>query len=170
MTKMRTRAQLPRDMSVEEKYEKALALAKRGRRKHTKEVIPLLRAAADGGHPMAAHALATWYFFGIGLRKNFAIAVALEERAARSGIVEAIFNLAHAYETGEGVKKDQPKAVRLYRRAAALGDAVAAYEVGRCLYYGIGTVRNERLGSKWVKKSKDMKKTTKAGRNLSRHR
>jgi len=87
------------------------------------------------------------------MRKNFRAAVALEEVAARAGIVEAMFNLAFAYETGRGTDKDTTKALRLYRRAAAKGDRDAMYEVGRCVFYGIGTKKNERLGRKWIERS-----------------
>jgi len=134
-------------------YQQALALAKKGRKAHAHRAVPLLRSAADDGHAMAAHALATWYIHGIGMRKNFRAAVALEEVAARAGIVEAMFNLAFAYETGRGTDKDTTKALRLYRRAAAKGDRDAMYEVGRCVFYGIGTKKNERLGRKWIERS-----------------
>jgi uncharacterized protein len=134
-------------------YERALALAKRGRRAQAPRVIPLLQAAAGAGHAMAAHALATWYIHGIGVRRDFAAAMALEKVAARAGIVDAISNLAFAYEAGKGVDKDPREALRLYRQAARLGDADAMYEVGRCLFYGVGTQKNERLGRKWINRS-----------------
>jgi uncharacterized protein len=144
----------------EQLYRQAQNLVRRGRKRYAQLVIPMLRAAATAGHAMASHALATWYIHGLGVRKNFVKAIQLEEQAARSGIVDAISNLAFAYETGKGVQKDQAKAFRLYRRAATLGGADAAYEVGRCLFYGIGTRRNERLGRTWLEKSKKMKKPT----------
>jgi TPR repeat protein len=134
-------------------YQQALALAKRGRKGQAQRALPLLRAAADAGHAMAAHALATWYIHGIGVRKNFRAAVALERIAARAGIVEAIFNLAFAHEMGRGTQKDTTRALRLYRSAAAKGDRDAMYEVGRCVFYGIGTDKNERLGRKWIERA-----------------
>ena len=142
-----------RSTDAEVMYQEALTLARRGRKAQAHRALPLLRAAADCGHAMAAHALATWYIHGIGVRKNFRVAVALEEVAARAGIPEAVFNLAFAYETGRGAKKDGAKALKLYRRAATLGDKDAIYEVGRCIFYGIGTGKNERLGRKWIERS-----------------
>lgn len=152
---------IPNDMSPSAMYEQALALGKKGRKLHAPRVISLLRAAADAGHAMAAHALATWYIHGIGLRKNFKSAVQLEKIAARAGIAEAIFNLAFSYETGRGVVKDTREALRQYRRAARLGDVDAMYEVGRCLFYGIGTPENRRLGRKWLDRSLEAAKSLK---------
>ncbi|MES1185390.1 MAG: tetratricopeptide repeat protein [Myxococcales bacterium] len=131
-------------------YSEALAMARNG---ETRTVVPLLRAAATAGHAMAAHALAIWYLRGIGVRKNFAKAVALERIAAQAGISEAIYNLAISHEKGQGAKRNPVEALRLYRAAARRGDVDAMYDVGRCLFYGIGTAKNERLGRRWVLRS-----------------
>ena len=134
-------------------YEKALLLAKRGRRKYASRVVALLQAAVDCGHAQAAHALATWYIHGIGVRRNFAHAIALEKIAARANIAPAIYNLAFAYESGRGVDKNTRKAFLLYRKGARLGDVDAMYEVGRCLFYGIGTKENKLTARRWIEKS-----------------
>lgn len=112
---------------------------------------------------MAAHALATWFIHGIGVRKDFARAVALEEIALRAGVAEAASNIAYAYESGKGVPKDLERALLFYRKAARLGDAEAAYEVGRCLFYGIGTRKNEALGRKWVRRARQTEQNRSAG-------
>src|SRR5260221_8335384 len=140
----------PAPAGPEAKYDRALALARNGREKNASRVLPLLRDAANAGHAMAAHALATWYIHGIGVRRDFATAAKLEAQASRAGVAEAAFNLAYSYESGKGVEKDERRALRLYRRAARLGDADAVYEVGRCIFYGIGAPKNERLGQKWI--------------------
>lgn len=151
----RTQRRSPKGAPVdpEEAYARALALAKKGRQKHAAEVIPLLRAAAEAGHPMASHALASWYIHGVGVRRNYKAAVALEQVAARSGIAEAVFNLAYSHESGKGVRRSLAKAFQLYHRAAVLGDAGAMYELGRCLFYGIGTPKNERLAHRWIERA-----------------
>ncbi|MES1185391.1 MAG: hypothetical protein ABUL60_16385 [Myxococcales bacterium] len=95
---------------------------------------------------MATHALATWYIYGIGVRKNLAVAARLEAKAARAGIAEAAFNLAYSYESGKGVEKDERQGLRLYRRAARLGDHDAVYAVGRCIFYGVGGPRTSAWG------------------------
>ena len=151
--KVRAGTTNPEELKPQEMYERALRLAEDDREAHANEVVLLLEGAANAGHAKAAHALATWYIHGIGVRKNFKKAVALETVAARSGITEALYNLAFAYETGRGTKKDEAKAFQLYREAARDGDADAMHEVGRCLYYGIGTPKNERLGRRWIDRS-----------------
>jgi TPR repeat protein len=141
-------------MKGEADYRRALELARRGRRRHAERVITLLLHAISEGHSMAAHALATWYYFGIGVRKDLARAFALEKIAARHGIGEAIHNVASSYEKGKGVKKDLRRAYLAYRKAWACGDASSAYEVGRCLYYGIGTKQRRALAWKWLDRSR----------------
>ena len=154
MSKMKQHSERQSETS-EDQYRQALRLAKKGRRRQAGRIIPLLRAATERGHAMAAHALATWYIHGIGVRKNFALAVELEQVAAAARIPDALYNLAFAYETGKGVKRDERRAFELYRRAAKAGDRGAAYEVGRCFFYGIGTRVNRVLGRKWLARSEN---------------
>ena len=152
-SKIKTRSARDRQ-EADRLYFEALALAKQSREKSAARVVPLLRAATSLGHRMAAHALASWYLHGIGVRKNFRKAVELERVAADGGITEAVYNLAVACESGRGTKKDEVEAFRLYRVAARRGDVDAMYGVGRCLFYGIGTRRNPRLGEKWIERSR----------------
>jgi TPR repeat protein len=97
-------------MSPDQMYARALELARRGRRKYASQVVPLLDQAAANGHSMAAHALASWYIHGIGVRKDYALAAALERQAARAGIAEAVFNLGSeqiaAHEQGGATGRD----------------------------------------------------------------
>lgn len=129
---------------ADELYAEALRLARRGRLRHATKVIARLQGAIELGHGMAAHALATWYFHGVAVRKNFKKGVELERLAARHGIAEAVFNLAVSYETGEGAPRDKVRAFRLYAKAARLGDVDALEEVARCVYWGIGTTANRK--------------------------
>jgi TPR repeat protein len=154
----------------EETYSEALALARRNRSGDRQKVISLLRSASAAGSLEARHALAIWHIRGIGVRKNFALAVSLEREPARAGNVEAIFNLAYAYETGKGVPKDLRRAVGFYRRAARLGYRPAMEELSRCLHFGIGIRPNERLALDWSSRAESQEPVPRGSNGRSRRR
>jgi TPR repeat protein len=135
-------------------YQRALQLARQDLARHKREILVLLRKAAELQSPSAQHALATWYLFGVGVRKNFKKAAELEARAARANVAEAAFNLAVSCETGRGVERNAREALRLYKRAASLGDDDAPYEVGRMYRYGIGIRADERAAKLWYARAR----------------
>jgi uncharacterized protein len=141
--------------SAESTYQTALRLARRRKASDRKRIIHLLNLAISEGHVEAMHALATWYIFGVGVRKNYKKGLALEQKAAEGGIAEAAFNLAVSYETGKGVRRDPAVAFRFYKMAARLGDAQAIYEVGRCYYYGEGVTESKTTAERWLDKARD---------------
>jgi uncharacterized protein len=134
-------------------YATATALAIADRDANIETVIALLELAVAGGHAEAANALATWCYFGIGMRRDYVRGNQLAMLADRAGIAEATYNLGYSHESGKGVGKDLKKAVAYYRRAAQRGDERAMFELSRCLYFGIGTRKNESLGLRWQERS-----------------
>jgi TPR repeat protein len=114
------------------------------------KAFELLTEALNKNDPYAAYAIATWYLFGVHVRKNYAKGVGLLEIAAEKNIPSALFDLAVSCETGKGIKVNKKRAYELYVRAALWGDKQATYEVGRCLCYGIGTPRNLRFADIWL--------------------
>lgn len=138
---------------AERSYQHALKIAKRRNPKEYGRVIELLTEAISGGHAIAMHALATWYLFGVGVRRDPRKGLALERRAARLGVAEAAYNAAVSYETGRGVARSYAKALRFYRRAARLGDKDALFEVGRMYYYGFGVSKNRTTAERWFRRA-----------------
>lgn len=105
----------------------------------------LLLDASKKGSAEADYAIGTWYGFGKYLPQDDEKAAGYFRRAARKNYGPALFNLAVSYETGRGVAKDVALAFNLYLRAAREGNMDAANSVSRCLYYGIGVIRNKPL-------------------------
>jgi TPR repeat protein len=134
------------------KYDEALRIM-RGSDPDRKRVFALLLAASSDGDHRATSAIATWYYYGQYVRKNFRKAVQFARRAALSGRAEDLHHLAICYERGDGVKTDENRAFALYASAASLGDKKAMYEVGRMLFYGIGTARDRSLAKFWYARS-----------------
>ncbi len=71
------------------------------------KAIFMTRMAAENGHPLAQHNLATAYEDGIGgLEKNTNAAKYWYEKAALNGFPPSMSNLANYYHDGEAVEKD----------------------------------------------------------------
>ncbi len=136
----------------EYQYRKALQLARKDRSVHARQCVELWQDVVSLGHHRAEYALATWYLFGVGVRKNFKKAAVLLQKAASGGIPEAQYDLAVSYEKGKGLAKDYHKAFKWYLRAATR-DRSARCQVGRCFYFGIGTKRNVGKAINWCRKA-----------------
>ncbi|MDR1346717.1 MAG: sel1 repeat family protein [Bacteroidales bacterium] len=130
-------------------YNKATKLALQDEY-NSKEVIELLVTAIEKyRNGKAAYALATWYFFGKHMRKNYKkafdlIQIAVEQEPSQL----SCYNIAVSYESGKGTVKNLEKAFHYYLLSALYGYKPAVLEVGRCFYYGIGIAKNKELGLK----------------------
>jgi TPR repeat protein len=114
----------------------------------------LLEDAHAQGDRRATYALATWYLFGNAvLRKDLSRAIKLLKLAAKADVAAAHFDLAVSYETGQGIKKNEKSAYWHYLGAALNGDNDSLVEVGRCLYYGIGVVRDRKAAEIWFRRA-----------------
>lgn len=115
----------------------------------------LLKQSIAKGNPNAMYALATWYLFGVHVKRSFKMAATLLKQCADE-VAEASYDLAVCYELGRGVKKSLPVALEYYMRSALQGDAQAHFEVGRCFFFGIGTSKNVAAGKLWMKKAESL--------------
>lgn len=86
-----------------------------------KKAVELLLQAAKSDNINAQDALATHYFMGIGIEKDFKKAVYWAEKAAKKGDPEAQYHLGSCYEYGDGVEKSKEKAIYWYKEAANKG-------------------------------------------------
>ncbi|MDR2156023.1 MAG: hypothetical protein LBE78_13545 [Burkholderiaceae bacterium] len=112
----------------------------------------LLEEAHVQGDRHATYALATWFLFGNAVQsKNLRRAIQFLKMAAKADVAAAHFDLAVSYETGQGTKKDEKAAYRHYLAAALNGDNDSVVEVGRCLYHGIGVVRDRKAAEVWFR-------------------
>lgn len=136
-------------------YEEALAEMSNDK-SDPERALELLNTALEKGSPDAAYALGTWYLHGEHVEKDTAKAMVLLKRAADKNVAAACYDLAVSYETPKGVASNLEKAFELYVRAALHGDNQSFHEVGRCYYYGIGTLRNERLAEIWLEKAEEL--------------
>src|SRR6266704_195007 len=84
------------------KYDEALRIM-RGPDPDRERVFALLSAASSDGDHRASSAIATWYYYGQYVRKNFRKAVQFARKAALSSSAQDLHHLAICYERGDGV-------------------------------------------------------------------
>ena len=85
--------------------------------------------AAMCGHFVAMSDLGVFYYFGLGVTKDYAAALYWHRKSAELGGSSGQNNLADHYENGFGVAKDIEMALHWYRKAAAQGDQSAKRSV-----------------------------------------
>ena len=68
-----------------------------------------------------------------------------------------MFDLAVCYETGSGVVRDLEKAFILFKKSAKYGDMNAIFEVGRMMYYGIGTAKDQAKAQPWLERAEKIR-------------
>lgn len=120
---------------MEDVYQRGYALAKA---KDFTAAEPLLRQAAQAGHPGAQTAIAEFYSFGLGVPQSKAEARRWYERAAAQGDANALYNTGLYWDRGIGGPQDRVQALAYYRRGAGAGDERAAYNAGQMLLIGDG--------------------------------
>ena len=103
-----------------------------GNGEYSREVGRCLSEQSAGeGSVVGLYNLSVVFAFGMGARRNEALAVKLERLAAERGDVDAIVALGFRYLNGFGVKQNIEKGMRYYRQSAALGDSSGIFSVGQ---------------------------------------
>lgn len=101
-------------------YDEALAL--HGAKEYKKS-LPIMKMAADLGHPPAMSILGSMYLLGQGTMENGIEAEKWLKKSIESGFIEAESLLGMAYATGKaGVKINHEMAKKLLNKAAESGD------------------------------------------------
>lgn len=112
------------------------------------------RQAANGDVDTQVN-LATLYYSGTLVDKDYVKAFDLYKRAAEKGNVDAQGNVGNMYFYGQGVKQDRFKAFEWYKKAAEQGSPGAQGMVG-LLYLNGEAVRQDKFKAKsWLGKSCD---------------
>jgi TPR repeat protein/nucleoid-associated protein YgaU len=113
-----------------------------------------IRAQADKGDLESLNALGNAYTNGLlGLKQDYAEALAWYRRAAEKGFAPAQFNLGLAYELGRGVRADERQAFKYYLMAAEQGFAAAQFNVGNMYSAGRGVGQDFFESNLWFKQA-----------------
>lgn len=88
--------------------------------------------------PRCAYALATLYYNGQGVTRNFTKSTEYYAQAAEAGILPAQVSAGFAYANALGVPEDFEKAVRYLKMAVEHGDSAAKVTLGEIYAKGFG--------------------------------
>jgi uncharacterized protein len=115
----------------------------------SKEIVKWYRLAAEQGHASSQYWLATLYFYGLGVLKDYKEALRLYRLSAEQGYSKAQLILGHKYKLGEGVLQDYKKSIKWYRLAAEQGNVTAQRFLGRMYGNGKGIEKDYALAHMW---------------------
>lgn len=132
---------------MEDVYQRGYALAKA---KDFAAAEPLLRKAAEAGHPGAQTAIAEFHSFGLAVPQSKEKAREWYERAAALNDANGLYNIALYWDRGIGGPQDRARALDYYRRGANAGDSRAAYNAGQMLMIGDGVPANPPEGVRLI--------------------
>jgi hypothetical protein len=140
------------DPQTEQLFQRAKTLRDSGRER---EAVPILREAAERGHPMAQHRLGYLYRGGdAGLPKDERQAAVWFAKAAAQGNRAAQYALGGMYEEGEGgLPKDPARASQLYRQSAEQRFGLAEFSLGLSYEFGSGVPRDRKQATYWLDKA-----------------
>lgn len=115
---------------------------------------------ADFEDPVVQCEIATCYYYGKGIERNYEKAREWNEKSAAQGYYKGILNLGINYYFGNGCEENEEEAERLFklavektRAAAGKGESEAARSLWFCYWneFGVECDKNEAL--KWLRKA-----------------
>ncbi|KAI9319137.1 hypothetical protein BX666DRAFT_1854633 [Dichotomocladium elegans] len=99
----------------------------------TEPMVYWFQKAASLGDPSAQRHLGALYKSGLGVEKNYSIAVEWLTKAVHQKDSQAALLLGSCYQNGESLEVDYEKALALYYQAAQLGNSTGHYAAGLLL-------------------------------------
>lgn len=115
--------------------------------------VPYLQRAAKTGSARAQDYLGYMYECGLGVEKNYKIAMNLYSKAEAAGYGPGIVSIGRLYEKGLGVPKSPEKAFGYYKKAADIGCAEGEFKTGMCYKVGYGTQENIEQAFEYLQRS-----------------
>jgi Sel1 repeat len=113
------------------------------------------RIRAEQGDAKSQFALGAMYYYGMGVREDYAEAARWYLKSAEQGDVNAQYSMASIYHYGKGLPQDDLEAARWCRKAAEQGDAEAQYALGLIYHRGQGLPQDYAEALRWYRKSAD---------------
>lgn len=117
--------------------------------KNEKLAIEWLIKASDRGNEEAQYLLYTCYNMGTGVPKNPKVALGFLMMSAEGANKYAQFELGEYYEG----KNHYDQATEWFKKSARQEYAPAQMELGRCYYYGLGSIRAEEIALGWIQRA-----------------
>lgn len=119
-------------------------------KKNYKNAVPLLKKAAELGHPEAQYNYGYCFQEGIEVAKNDSIANIWLIKSAKQGWLNAQFKIAYSFAVGRGCIKDLSKAFYWSVKCGEQNDPECMFNVVNCFKEGIGTEKNNDSMLVWA--------------------
>ena len=114
-----------------------------------KAELAKLSEKAKAGDAEAQYSLGMIYFNGVGVSKDFEIALDWFKQSAEQGNVEALYKLGEVYLVGFGVNQDINQAILCFRKAYEYGSVGALFQLANIYDSGQFVTRNPEEAAKW---------------------
>lgn len=121
-----------------------------------RDIFHKLQVCAKLGDAKCQNLLGIWYNKGIGIEKNYELALEWYKKSSEQEYAKAYSNLGDLYYYGEGVGEDLEKAVEYYTIGANLNSPICMYNLAYCYYSGEGVEKDERKAFDLYKKSAEL--------------
>jgi len=121
--------------------------------KKDKDYISYIKRLAAEGNSNAQFDLASAFYVGRGVPKDYAYAFKWFKKASEQGHTESQFNLAQMYRQGLAVSKNYKLAFKWFMRSAKEGYAKSQNSVAVMYGKGLGVSKNHKLAFEWYKKA-----------------
>mgnify|MGYP002855395844 CR=1 FL=1 len=109
-----------------------------GYKQDLKRSAELYESCARGGNARAQYMMASNYYYGDGVKQDYALAIMYANLAMVQGYPKSWRRWGEFYQDGLAVKKDYRKAREFYEKGAKMGDYNCYNKVGDMFYYGWG--------------------------------
>lgn len=119
----------------------------------TLKAIECYRIAAEHNDTVSLYNLGTFYYYGLGVVRDYKYAFSLFQKAAEHDYGLALQMLAECYYNGNGIDKDLEKAAEYYRRASERGLFYSQFRLGMCYFNGEGVPKDNEKAAFFMKKS-----------------
>ncbi|MFT6558255.1 hypothetical protein [Sneathiella sp.] len=104
---------------------------------------------AEDDDPAAMRNIGHLFRRGLGVEKDFSLALKWYKRAANMGFDRAQANVGTMYLNGEGVDQNFTEAASWFTKAARNGHTIAQYNLGLMYEYGKGVEKNKAKALAW---------------------
>jgi len=118
-----------------------------------KGIDPALLAKANAGEAEAQHQLGRSYFYGDGVRRNYAQAAIWYRKAAEQGNPDSQLKLGWMYQFGRGVPQNSAQAFAWAMKAAEQGHTEAEVFISACYSAGWGVAQDDAEAAVWFRRA-----------------
>ena len=118
-----------------------------------KGIDPAVLAKANAGDAEAQHELGDMYYFGQGVRRDYAQAAIWYRKAAEQGNHDSQYRIGVLYHFGWGVPKDDAQAIVWIKKAAEQEDANAERLLSVCYAKGLGVPKDDAHEIFWLRRA-----------------